>query len=150
MIRRPKYIKAGDTIGITAPSYGAAIEPYSLMLPMSEETLRGRGYRIIEGDTARKGDGIGISTDPRVAAKELTEFYKRDDIDAIISAGGGELMCETITYVDFHELKNATPKWFVGYSDNTNFIFPLVTISGVQAIYGPFISGYAKVWEDTE
>jgi muramoyltetrapeptide carboxypeptidase LdcA involved in peptidoglycan recycling len=78
------------------------------------------------------------------------DFYKRDDIDAIISAGGGELMNETITHVDFDELKNYKPKWYVGYSDNTNFIFPLVTITGVQGIYGPCINGYAKVWEDTE
>ena len=150
MIKKPKYIKAGDTIGITAPSFGAATEPYSLMLPISEEKLEDRGYKIIEGDTARKGDGIGISTDPKVAAKELVEFYKREDIDAIISAGGGELMCETIANIDFEELKDLPPKWFIGYSDNTNFVFPLVTISGTQAIYGPCISGFAKEWEEPE
>ena len=150
MIRRPGYIKPGDTIGITAPSFGAATEPYSLMLPISEEKIEARGYQIIEGDTARKGDGIGISTDPKVAARELVEFYKREDIDAIISAGGGELMCETISNIDFNEFKDVTPKWFIGYSDNTNFIFPLVTISGIQAIYGPCISGFAKIWEESE
>ena len=150
MIRRPKYISPGDTIGITAPSFGAATEPYSLMLPLSEEKIKDRGYKIIEGDTARKGDGIGISTDPKVAAKELCEFYMRDDIDAIISAGGGELMCETISNIDFNDFKTASPKWFIGYSDNTNFVFPLVTISGIQAIYGPCISGFSKTWEETE
>ena len=150
MPRRPKYITKGDTIGITAPSYGAFIEPYCLMLPISEENLRERGYNIVEGKTARLGDGIGISTDPKVCAKELVEFYKREDIDAIISAGGGELMCETISHVDFWELKNCTPKWFMGYSDNTNFIFPLVTIADTQAIYGPCISGFSKIWEETE
>ncbi len=150
MVRRPKSIKAGDTIGITAPSFGAAIEPYSIAIDMSEENLRNRGYIVIEGETARKGDGIGISTDPKVTAKELVEFYKRDDIDAIISAGGGELMCETISNIDFADLKNCEPKWFMGYSDNTNFIFPLVTISNTQAIYGTCISGLAKVWEEPE
>ncbi len=150
MIKRPEYLKAGDTIGITAPSYGAAIEPYSLLIDISEKNIKERGYKILEGKTARLGDGIGISTDPRVAAKELVEFYKREDINAIISAGGGELMNETITHVDFDELKAYKPKWFVGYSDNTNFIFPLVTTTGVQGIYGPCISGFAKVWEDTE
>ena len=150
MIKRPKSIKSGDTIGITAPSFGAFIEPYSLMIDISEDNIRKRGYKIVEGKTARMGDGVGISTDPKVTGTELTEFYKRDDIDAIISAGGGELMNETITNVDFDELKNYSPKWFMGYSDNTNFIFPLVTITGVQGIYGPCINGFAKVWEDTE
>ena len=150
MIKRPGNIKSGDTIGITAPSFGASIEPYSLLIDIAEDNLRDRGYKIVEGRTARLGDGIGISTDPKVCGEELVEFYKRDDIDAIISAGGGELMNETITHVDFDELKNYKPKWYVGYSDNTNFIFPLVTITGVQGIYGPCINGYAKVWEDTE
>ena len=150
MIKRPLNIKSGDTIGVTAPSFGAYIEPYSLLIDIAEDNLRNRGYKIFEGKTARLGDGIGISTDPKVCGAELMDFYKRDDIDAIISAGGGELMNETITYVDFDELKNYKPKWFVGYSDNTNFIFPLVTIAGVQGIYGPCINGYAKIWEDTE
>lgn len=150
MIKRPGNIKSGDTIGITAPSFGASIEPYSLLIDIAEDNLRDRGYKIVEGRTARLGDGIGISTDPKVCGAELMDFYKRDDIDAIISAGGGELMNETITHVDFDELKNYKPKWYVGYSDNTNFIFPLVTITGVQGIYGPCINGYAKVWEDTE
>ena len=150
MIRRPNPIKAGDTIGITAPSFGPAIEPYRSMYFISVDKIKDRGYNIIEGETLFKTDGVGIATKPDFAAKELVEFYKRDDIDAIISAGGGELMCETITHVDFEELKNYKPKWYIGYSDNTNFIFPLVTITGVQGIYGPCINGYAKEWEETE
>ncbi len=150
MIRRPESIKRGDTLGITAPSFGAATEPYSVLIDYAIEKIMGRGYEIVEGKTTRMGDGKGISTDPKVCAKELVEFYNRPDIAAIISAGGGELMNETISYVDFNELKNSDPKWFVGYSDNTNFIFPLVTIANTMGIYGPCISGYAKKWEETE
>ncbi len=150
MVRRPEKIVLGDTIGITAPSFGAATEPYSLLYPIALENIRNRGYGIVEGSTVHKSDGLGISTDPVVCAKELVDFYKRDDIDAIISCGGGELMNETIYNIDFDELKGCKPKWFVGYSDNTNFVFPLVTISGVQAVYGPCIGGFAKVWEETE
>lgn len=59
-------------------------------------------------------------------------------------------MCETLSYVDFEKIKNAPPKWFMGYSDNTNFIFPLVTGCGVKAIYGSNISGFGKPWEKPE
>ena len=150
MIRKPKNIKSGDTIGITAPAFGAAIEPYSILIDIAEKKIKDRGYNIIEGKTARMGDGLGISTDPKVTGAELTEFYKRDDIDAIISAGGGELMVETIANVDFDVIKNSAPKWFVGYSDNTSFLLPLVTIANTCGIYGPCISGYGKEWEGTE
>ena len=150
MIRKPDSIKKGDTIGITAPSFGAAIEPYSFLIDIAENRIKGRGYNIIEGKTARMGDGLGISTDPKVTGAELTDFYKRDDIDAIITAGGGELMVETISNVDFEIIKSARPKWFVGYSDNTSFLLPLVTIAKTCGIYGPNITGYAKEWEGTE
>ena len=150
MVRKPKSIKKGDSIGITAPAFGAAIEPYSFLIDIAEGKIKSRGYNIIEGKTARMGDGLGISTDPKVTAAELTEFYKRDDIDAIISAGGGELMVETIGNIDFDVIKNSEPKWFVGYSDNTSFLLPLVTIANTCGIYGPCISGYAKEWEGTE
>ncbi len=150
MIKRPEYIKKGDTIGITAPSFGPGIEPYSLLYPIAKENIAKRGYDVIDGETVFRTDGIGIATDPEFAAKELMDFYKRGDIDAIISAGGGELMNETITYVDFDELREYRPKWFMGYSDNTNFVFPLVTITGVQAIYGPCISEFAMNWQDTQ
>ena len=150
MIRKQESIKKGDTIGITAPSFGAATEPYSFLIDIAENRIKDRGYNIIEGKTARLGDGLGISTDPGVTGAELTDFYKRDDIDAIISAGGGELMVETISNVDFEVIKNSKPKWYVGYSDNTSFLLPLVTIANTCGIYGPCISGYAKEWEDTE
>ncbi len=150
MIRRPDYIKPGDTIGITAPSFGPAIEPYSLMYDLSLENIHNRGYKIVDGETVHMNDGLGISTDPKTTGKELMDFYKNEDFAAIISAGGGELMNETITNVDFEELKNYKPKWFMGYSDNTNFVFPLVTITGVQGIYGPCINAFAKEWEEPE
>ena len=49
--------------------------------------------------------------------------------DAIISCGGGELMCEILRYVDFERIAQAKPKWFMGYSDNTNLTFLLTTRS---------------------
>lgn len=150
MIKRPDYIKPGCSIGITAPSFGPSSEPYHSMYFFSKKNFENRGYKIIEGDTLFKNDGIGINTDPKVAAAELVDFYKRSDIDAIVSAGGGELMNETITHVDFEALKDEKPKWYMGYSDNTNFIFPLVTIAEVQGIYGPCISGFSKKWEEPE
>lgn len=150
MIKRPEYIKKGDTIGVTAPSFGPGTEPYSLLYPIAKKNIQERGYRIVEGETIFRTDGLGMATDPVFAAKELTQFYKRDDINAIISAGGGELMNETITHVDFDELRSCKPKWFLGYSDNTNFIFPLVTITGVQGIYGPCISEFAMDWQSTQ
>ena len=37
-------------------------------------------------------------------------------------------MCEILPYIDFEKIRNSEPKWFFGYSDNTNLIFLLATL----------------------
>ena len=149
-MKTPAFLSPGDVIAIAAPSFGCTIEPYISRFKEAVRLLEKRGYKIKAGSCVFKSDGLGISSNPKDAAKELVDFYLDPKVNAIISAGGGELMCETMSYVDFEALKNSPPKMFMGYSDNTNFIFPLVTISKTMAVYGPCISGLGKPWEDAE
>lgn len=150
IIRIPPFLQSGGTIGITAPSFGCTIEPYVSKFNTAKKLLEDKGYKIKAGPTVAMSDGKGISTDPQTCAKELELFYQDDSINAIISAGGGEMMCETAGFVDFDRLSKCSPKWFMGYSDNTNFIFPMVTIAHTAGIYGPCISGFGKKWEQSE
>ncbi len=46
-------------------------------------------------------------------------------------------MCEILDYVDFDRIAQASPKWYMGYSDNTNLTFLLPTLCDTAAIYGP-------------
>ena len=146
----PKPLKSGSTIAITAPSFGCTMDPYLSRYREAVRLFEERGYKVVSGATVSKDDGVGISTSPQVAAKELMDFYLDPSIDAVISAGGGELMCETLSFIDFDRLKDAPAKWFMGYSDNTNFVFPLATLSGTASIYGHCITGFGKPWEDCE
>lgn len=146
----PEFLKPGDTIAITAPSFGATIEPYISRFNEAIRLFKERGYKIKIGETCYKSDGKGISSNPKICAKELEDFYLDENISAIISCGGGEMMCETCGFLDFEKLKTARPKWFLGYSDNTNFIFPLLTKLDTASIYGPCISGFGKPWELSE
>ncbi|WP_164130775.1 LD-carboxypeptidase [Sharpea azabuensis] len=141
-MRIPEYIKPGDTIAFSAPSCSCASEPARSMMHDARDVLIKRGYKVIIGKTCYLEDGKGIATDPYDAAKELMDFYLDDNIKAIIAAGGGELMCETISHVDFRKLKRAKPKWFVGISDNTNMIFTLATLCNTAAIYGPVVPDF--------
>lgn len=150
MIRIPPFIKPGDKIAIAAPSFGATTEPYATRLKAAVKKFRQRGYEVVVGECCLKNDGIGISTNPETAAKELENFYLSPEISAVFSCGGGELMCETVGFVDFEKIKAAPPKWFVGCSDNTNFIFPLATICGVASLYAQNAPGFAKPWEQSE
>lgn len=149
-MRTPAFLKKGDTIGLVAPSFGAATEPYITRLAAAIPKFEERGYRVVAADSVYKSDGLGISTDPESAAADVMKFWLDDSIDAVLSVGGGELMNETISHIDFEKLKQVKPKWFMGYSDNTNMLMPLATLAGVPGIYGPCATAFGKPWEATE
>lgn len=136
-MRYPEYLMDGGVIGLVAPSFGCTFEPYKSCLDAAIKRFEGMGYKIVEGPNCRRDDGIGISSTPENCGKELTDYYCSGDNDVLISCGGGELMCETLDYVDFEAVKKADPKWYMGYSDNTNFTFLLNTICDTASIYGP-------------
>lgn len=46
-------------------------------------------------------------------------------------------MCEILPHLDWESLGNASPKWFAGYSDNTNFTFLQTTLADTASLYAP-------------
>ncbi len=136
-MRYPNFISEGSDIGFVAPSFGCTFDPYKSAFENALKFFREKGFGTIVADNCYKSDGIGISTTPRSAGEELTEYYVSARTSALISCGGGELMCTILPYVDFDAVRNAEPKWFMGYSDNTNFTFLLSTLCDTASIYGP-------------
>ena len=141
-MRFPKNIKSGDTLGFVAPSFGCASDPYKTAFELALLKFKSMGYKTLLGPNCLVEEGVGISNTPQKCGMELTEYYCSNDNDAIISCGGGELMCTILDYVDFEAVKKAPPKWYMGYSDNTNFTFLLTTICDTAAIYGPCASTF--------
>ena len=133
----PPFLKENGKIGFIAPSFGCSFEPYVSKFNAALDFFQSKGYYVNLGPNCFKGDGIGISTTPKACAEELTTSYVNQDCDVLIPTGGGELMCETILGVDFEKIKEAPPKWYMGYSDNTNFTFLSATMLDRAAIYGP-------------
>ncbi len=136
-MRYPDFLKDNGTIGFAAPSYGCVIEPYASAFKSAIEQFEAMGYKTHTGPNCYEGCGIGISNTPQACAAELMEMYMSSECDVIISCGGGELMCEILPHMDFNKLKEVKPKWFLGYSDNTNFTFTSTVLSDTAAIYGP-------------
>ncbi len=141
-MRYPKDLAKGGCIGFPAPSFGCAIEPYYSAFQNSLRKWECLGYKTKPGVNAYANEGVGISNTPQKCAEEFMQMYLSKDTDALISCGGGELMCEILDYLDFEALTNATPKWFTGYSDNTNITYLLATICDVASIYGPCAAAY--------
>lgn len=149
-MKYPVFLKEGGTIGFPAPSFGASIEPYKTILENALKTLKEKGFEVNPGPNAFAGKGVGISNKPEICAEELTEMYLDPKNDVLVSVGGGELMCETLVNLDLERFKPAEPKWFMGYSDNTNFGFVLATVLDTASLYGPNSSEFGmEKWHES-
>ncbi len=141
-MRYPKFLKKNGTIAFVAPSCGCAIEPYKSGFLRAQDKWRRQGFLLEFGPNCYAGEGIGISNTPDKCGDELTKYYCDITSDCIISCGGGELMCEILDNVDFDKINQAEPKWYMGYSDNTNMTFLLATLCDTASIYGPCASSF--------
>ena len=136
-MKYPAFLRKNDTIGFVAPSFGCATEPYRTSFLSAIEKWKNLGYGIDLGPNCFSGDGIGISNTPEKCAAEFVQMYRSSSNQAVLSCGGGELMCEILEHIDFCEIASMPPKWFMGYSDNTNLTFLLTTMTDTASIYGP-------------
>lgn len=136
-MKYPNPLQKNETIGFVAPSFGCTTEPYKTAFLNAQKKFKELGYGLWLGPNCYASSGTGISNTPQKCGKELTDGYLSVENQALISCGGGELMCEILDYVDFDKIKEAKPKWYMGYSDNTNFTFLLTTLCDVASIYGP-------------
>lgn len=141
-MRYPGFLKEKGTIGFVAPSFGCSIQPYFSAFENARKKWQAEGYLLDLGPNCFAEDGIGISSSPESCASELQEYYLKKDNDCLISCGGGELMCEILEYLDFDAIREASPKWYMGYSDNTNMTFLLTTICDTASIYGPCAAAF--------
>jgi muramoyltetrapeptide carboxypeptidase LdcA involved in peptidoglycan recycling len=113
------------------------------------------GYKTYLGPNCYEGSGIGISNTPEKCGEELmdvmTTGVSRYDAesgeraDVVITCGGGELMCEVVPFIDFEKIATSEPKWYMGYSDNTNFTFLSAVLADTAAIYGPCAPAFGRV-----
>ena len=142
-MRYPDFIKENAKIGFIAPSFGcASLEPYHTRFQEALKFFRDQGYETVIGPNVYLEDGIGKSTTAEKCGAEINDFLTNDQCDAVFSVGGGETMCEDLEFVDFSRIAAAKPKWFMGYSDNTNLSYALATICDTASLYGPNASSF--------
>ena len=141
-MRYPAFLQEKGTIGFVAPSFGCATEPYKSGFLNAQKRWKEQGFQLQPGSNCYVEEGVGISNTPKKCGEELTAYYCDKNNDCLISCGGGELMCEILDYVDFDRIREASPKWYLGYSDNTNFTFLLTTLCDTASVYGPCAAAF--------
>ena len=141
-MKYPDFLHTHGTIALVAPSFGCNTEPYKSLLNAARKKFKTMGYHLRIGPNCYLGKGIGISSTPKRCAQELRTAYISSKNDIILSVGGGELMCEILDEIDFERIRESAPKWYMGFSDNTNFTFLLTTLCDVASVYGPNASSF--------
>ena len=143
-MRIPKFLEASGTIGFVAPAFGCNMEPYRSGFDAAQKTFAALGHTMILGPNCYEGSGIGISNTPPKCGEEINTFFAKQEVDVLLSCGGGELMCEVLDYIDFKRIAALPPKWYMGYSDNTNLTFLLTTLCDTASIYGPCAAAFGQ------
>jgi muramoyltetrapeptide carboxypeptidase len=130
MIEYP-FLEKGTTIGVTAPSSGVPSELHNL-LNTACNRLEKKGFNVICGDTAWTQDKAK-SAPAKKRAEEFNKMMLNENIHLIIPPWGGELLIETLEYIDFENIQN---KWVLGYSDISLLLLAITLKIGLATAHG--------------
>jgi muramoyltetrapeptide carboxypeptidase len=139
---RPPPLKAGDTIGIVAPSYA----PHGSWLLRGARAMQEAGYEVIfepDIDRARRFQ----QSEDRKRARNLTEIWVNPDVKAVICGTGGYGAVRILPYLDADVFRQ-NPKAFVGYSDITALHLWMMRRAGLRVFHGPTLDDLSPREED--
>src|SRR5579872_829015 len=131
---KPLALKRGDTVGVV--SLAAAVEQESLERGLG--LLRSIGFRTRVSKRVLDRDDILAGID-RNRADELQAFFADPDIRAIFVARGGYGSGRILPLLDFEAIA-LTPKPFIGFSDLTFLLNPIVEQARMVAFHGPMLA----------
>ncbi len=143
----PEFINEKDVIGVTALSNGCSKDTDIIRFENGKKQLEDLGYKVSFTDNVFTADEKGRSSSGRQRAMEFNNLIKDGNVKAIVSAKGGDYLCEMLEHVDFEAIRN-NPKWIQGYSDNTGILFPISTKYDIATIYGNNFGDFGmKPWQ---
>lgn len=136
MIRYPKALKKGDTIGIPAPSSGVTGERLIDKLEFAKKQLNSLGYSCKEYGKLRQNPDLTSDTKEN-RAKAFMKCYLDPEIQVIIPPWGGEFLMEILPLLDYDVLRKAEAKWILGFSDTSTLLFSLTGLINIATAHGP-------------
>jgi muramoyltetrapeptide carboxypeptidase len=140
----PRYLKPGDTIGITCPAGSITLQEIQpAMLQMIEW-----GYTIKVGDTVGKKDfTFGGNDEERT--RDFQQMLDDPKVKAIMCARGGYGFVRIIDKLNFTKLV-AQPKWIIGFSDITVLHCHLNRNYGIATLHSKMCNSFPDDWNKAE
>lgn len=130
--RFPRPLRSGSKVVLVAPSspVPSALAP---RLELVKSTLRAHQLDAVESHCLR-----GEQPAPwRARLDAWMDALLADDVDAVLPPWGGELAIEVLARMDFARLRDARPKWILGYSDISTLLLPMLLELGWASAHGP-------------
>jgi muramoyltetrapeptide carboxypeptidase len=130
-IIKPKRLKAGDTIGVIAPSSGYPTEKIDKALA----GLENLNFKLKLGKYLRERNGFLAGTDSE-RVQDLHAMFADPSVDGIWCLRGGYGATRILPLLDYQLIKK-NPKVFIGYSDITAFLLAIFQQTGLVTFHGP-------------
>lgn len=140
-MKRPPYLKPGDTAAIVAPSGSLRETEISHGL----EVISSWGLKIKTGKNLYKRINSFAGTDNQRAA-DIQQMLDDDNVKAIICARGGYGMTRLLKKLDFTKFVR-NPKWIAGCSDITALHSVLGNL-GIESLHSAMPRGMTESAED--
>lgn len=142
----PEFLKKGDTIGVSAPSYSASEEKDGIRFANARKKLKDAGFNTFFTDDVF-GYGEGDERAPAdIRARQLESLFINDRIRAFVSAKGGDFGHEILPILNW-DIIESHPKWMQGYSDNTSILLKTTVEHDIETIYcGNFGDFGMDIW----
>jgi muramoyltetrapeptide carboxypeptidase len=140
----PKYLKPGDTIGISSPAGHITLEEIQPAI----QQIASWGFTIKIGDSIGRRDFTFGGTDE----ERIMDFQKMIDdpsIKAIMCARGGYGLVRIIDRINFESL-TTKPKWIIGFSDLTVLHSHINRNYGVASIHSKMCNSFPTDWMKAE
>ncbi|ULQ52648.1 S66 peptidase family protein [Flavihumibacter fluvii] len=136
----PPYLKAGDTIALTAPAGFITLEEIQPALIQ----LQSWGLTVKIGQTIGKRDGTFGGTDYE-RLQDFQQLLNDRQVKAIMCARGGYGLVRIIDQLDFSLLKRH-PKWLIGFSDVTVLHAHLNRVVRMASIHSKMCNSFPDNW----
>lgn len=126
-----RKIKEGSTLGLICPS-SKQKDTKQIELFLAYLTKKGLKYKLGESMYAKWGYLAGSD---ELRAKDLNDFFKDDEVDAILCFRGGYGAARFLDLIDYEAIK-AHPKLLVGFSDVTVLLNAIYQRTGLPTLHG--------------
>ncbi len=132
--RLPAALRPGDRIAVVSPASALAREEFDAGVA----ELRRLGFDPVYDETVFAREAGYLAGTPELRAGALLRFWRDPGVRALIATRGGYGSVHLLPLLD-RQAMQATPKLFIGYSDNTSLLSWLTGHCGITALHGPML-----------